>query len=201
MNKPTSGFTLIELLVAVAIIGILASLLLPTLRNARIRAKVVRAQVELNQIAVTLEMYHDDYKLYPPARTYCFPKEKREDSLSIPEELVTCGYLGSLLQDMFNPGRSYKYIAPGLGLANNATTFVVIYVPENYPSLTGDDVPYFDQDESPVKYALWSVGPSGPLEFWEYFNYPVAKRCRYDPRNGVMGSGVITRLSDGSISP
>lgn len=53
-------FTLIELLVVVAIIGILASMLLPSLSRARQTAQRAVCQSNLKQISVAFEMYGDD---------------------------------------------------------------------------------------------------------------------------------------------
>lgn len=60
-NLPFNRFTLIELLVVVAIIGILMTLLLPALRNAKIHAKRVICQGNLKQIHLGATQYADDY--------------------------------------------------------------------------------------------------------------------------------------------
>ncbi|WDE99354.1 type II secretion system protein [Lentisphaera profundi] len=66
--KTKKKFTLIELLVVIAIIGILASLLLPTLGKARKKTKAVSCVNNLKQIAYSSLMYTDDNLGYFPGR-------------------------------------------------------------------------------------------------------------------------------------
>ena len=60
-------FTLIELLVVVAIIGILASLLLPSLGKSRAKARIAVCANNLKSINVALFIYSDDNTGYLPA--------------------------------------------------------------------------------------------------------------------------------------
>jgi len=48
-TEENRGFTLIELLVVISIIGVLSSVVLASLNNARIKARYARAQAELDQ--------------------------------------------------------------------------------------------------------------------------------------------------------
>ena len=60
------GFTLIELLVVIAIIGILASLLLPTLAKAKTKANRLKCSSNLGQMAAAWKSVADDNEQYFP---------------------------------------------------------------------------------------------------------------------------------------
>jgi len=59
------GFTLIELLVVVAIMGLLASLAVVALNNARARARDARRVSDIKQVQTALELYFLDNYDYP----------------------------------------------------------------------------------------------------------------------------------------
>ena len=61
----TAGFTLIELLVVVAIVGTLASLLMPALLQAREKASRTKCTSNLRQLAIAALSYADDKRFFP----------------------------------------------------------------------------------------------------------------------------------------
>ena len=67
--KNKKGFTLIELLVVIAIIGLLSTLAVVALNNARAKSRDARRVSDIKQIQTALELYLNDRSSYPGVGT------------------------------------------------------------------------------------------------------------------------------------
>jgi general secretion pathway protein G len=63
------AFTLVELLVVIAIIGILSSIAVLAISNAREKARNVKRVADVRQVLMSLELYNNDFNGYPTELT------------------------------------------------------------------------------------------------------------------------------------
>lgn len=59
------GFSLIELLTVIAVLGILAAIIIPTVGGARDSADRAASKAQFNQWAAAMELYRQEYGFYP----------------------------------------------------------------------------------------------------------------------------------------
>jgi prepilin-type N-terminal cleavage/methylation domain-containing protein len=175
------GFTLVETLVTVAIVALLIAMLLPALRVARISARLATAHVELRGIELALFMYSDDHRgALPPSRFSCSMRSADEMPLELAQQQYLPGRRKRVqdrytrrdflidavdMRDVFDPGSTYRYRAVGAALLNETVLIEApdgarLWIPDSYPDCRGEEGRYYgDPRTSPVRYAIWSIGP------------------------------------------
>lgn len=118
MNQK-QGFTLIELLVVIAIIGLLSSIVLASLNNARRKARDARRIADFKNIGLAMELYFDKYNKYPPSPNLCCSggdggahNQNFESMMSV---LVSEGFLPSIPKAPSSFGNAYMGYDYGAG--------------------------------------------------------------------------------------
>lgn len=198
------AFTLTELLVVIAIIALLLAILMPSLAKARLQARILVVNAELDNIGLALEAYGmENNNNFPPTRASC-NSDDQEYWWALPQELVKTRYmpggtsgnvLYSKMEDKFNPGFAYKYVAVGKRYDYNGKRFKLaqsLLIPVGFPDYkTEEYVPYDDPKISPVTWVLFSLGPKFDESNVGTEGFPVAQKYWYSPK---AHSGIITRV-------
>ena len=132
-NHREAGFTLIDIMVVIAIIGILATLIVPNIMGRPDEARATAAKHDVGTINQALKLYRLDIGRYPTTEQGLKALVERPTSEPIPQNWKTGGYLSSVPKDPW--GNPYQYSNPG----TRGEIDVISYGADGKPGGTGTD--------------------------------------------------------------
>ncbi len=106
-----SGFTLIEIMVVVVIIGILASVVVPRIMDNPDKARVAKANNDIQALGGALDIYRLDNYVYPTTDQGLEALINPPSSSPEPPNWKQGGYIKKLSKDPW--GNEYLYLNPG----------------------------------------------------------------------------------------
>lgn len=114
--KKAKGFTLIELLVVIAIIGLLSTLAVVALNNARQKSRDAKRVSDVKQVSTALELYFADNNGYPVAATAITLGGTNTICLGTAgfNTVAGCGatvYMGKVPSNLGPGGSAYTYLS------------------------------------------------------------------------------------------
>lgn len=132
-NRSQLGFTLIEVMVVIAIIGIMATLIVPQIMSKPNEARVIAAKQDISSIVQALKLYRLDNSRYPTTEQGLSALVAKPTSEPIPQNWKPNGYVDRLPKDPW--GFAYQYSNPGA----RAEIDVFSLGADNKPGGTGFD--------------------------------------------------------------
>lgn len=106
-----AGFSLVEILVVLVIMGLLISVVAPTVLNRADEARVQKAHADFKAIETALKIYRLDNYSYPTTEQGLQALVEPSSLDPQPRNFKTGGYLAEVPVDPW--GRPYLYLSPG----------------------------------------------------------------------------------------
>jgi general secretion pathway protein G len=106
-----AGFTLIEIMVVIAIIGILATLIVPKIMGRPDEARATAAKHDVGTLVQAIKLYRLDIGRYPTTEQGVKALVEKPTTEPIPANWKAGGYLDSVPKDPW--GNPYQYSNPG----------------------------------------------------------------------------------------
>ena len=143
VRDPGVAFTLVEILVVIAVMGVLAALLLPTLGRAKESARATACLSNLRQVGTSLQLYVQDHDNRLPVMYDALISTNGPSTNTLTIDIVLSNYLGSpnILRcrsddkDLFEKtGASYAWNSLLNGQdADHLQVFGIPFDPHNIP--------------------------------------------------------------------
>ncbi|MCY4426912.1 MAG: type II secretion system major pseudopilin GspG [Halieaceae bacterium] len=109
--KREAGFSLVEILVVLIILGLLVSVVAPTVLNQADSARVQKVYADLANIESALKLYRLDNYVYPSSEQGLGALLSASTLSPEPRNFKRGGYLDRMPRDPW--GRVYLYLSPG----------------------------------------------------------------------------------------
>jgi prepilin-type N-terminal cleavage/methylation domain-containing protein len=183
------AFTLIEVLVVVAIIALLISILLPSLRQARDLAKLTVCLTNQKNIGNGMQMYWSDNKDYMPGPIHPMFLAHPEEMVTGPvdtenKKFIVQGYINTRLRkymgdSKFGKGQNMK--AVGID-----------------PAFPISDSEFEATKPTPIPVYHYAINSSDLTAPWLYFGFThagIGSDKAWDTTYGGMVNGVITDIA------
>ncbi len=110
-RKLEAGFTLIEIMVVILILGLLATIVVQSLRGATDKAKRTKAQADIAELKTALDRYYLDNGYYPTSDQGLQALVQAPTGGRIPANYEDGGYIEKLPVDPW--GSQYFYQSDG----------------------------------------------------------------------------------------
>ena len=111
MKRLQSGFSLVEILVVLVIMGLLISIVAPTVLNQADDARIQKAYADFNSIETALKIYRLDNFVYPSSEQGLEALVEASTIDPEPRNFKSGGYLPDVPLDPW--GNPYLYLSPG----------------------------------------------------------------------------------------
>jgi prepilin-type N-terminal cleavage/methylation domain-containing protein len=208
-KRSSAGFTLVELLVAVVLVAALGTLTAATLGRMRDSLRVVRAQQDLREIMVAIQLYRNDHHgVCPPTRFSCssgavFPLPVELVDYGLPAGEGRIGTRTVAMADAFRGDAGYRYRAVGPAIMNESVMVADgsrLWVPDGFPWSSGNAGRYHDDPRSsPVLFAVWSAGPEPEAALFDVPGRLPLPQCYWMKRAGDPGVVMQAQAHNGEI--
>lgn len=132
-ERKDAGFTLIEIMVVIAIIGILATLIVPKIMGRPDEARATAAKHDVGTLVQAFKLYRLDIGRYPTTEQGVKALVEKPTSEPVPQNWKAGGYLDSIPKDPW--GNPYQYANPG----TRSEIDVYSFGADGKPGGTGND--------------------------------------------------------------
>ena len=133
LTRKDAGFTLIEIMVVIAIIGILATLIVPKIMGRPDEARATAAKHDVGTLVQAFKLYRLDIGRYPTTEQGIKALVEKPTSEPVPQNWKAGGYLDSIPKDPW--GNPYQYANPG----TRSEIDVYSFGADGKPGGTGND--------------------------------------------------------------